>query len=119
VCDRRARSMLSFPLGAVRLTERYLSGSEPVKKKDLGRVRAHVRESLDDVEWLAGSGRRLVGMGGAARNLAEAVAHAQGQLDLGVQGFVITPKKLSELVHMLASMPAAERGSVPGIQPGR
>jgi exopolyphosphatase / guanosine-5'-triphosphate,3'-diphosphate pyrophosphatase len=119
VADRRARALRSFPLGAVRLTEQYLAGSGPAKKKELGRVRAHVRESLADVAWLSRSGDRLVGMGGAARNLAAAVQHAAGLPDLGVQGFVITPAAMSELVQMLASLPSADRGSVPGIKPGR
>jgi exopolyphosphatase/guanosine-5'-triphosphate,3'-diphosphate pyrophosphatase len=119
VADRRARSLRSFPLGAVRLTEELLPGSGPAKKRDLGRVRAHVRESLAGVDWLSRSGDGLVGMGGAARNLASAVQHGAGQLDLGVQGFVITPEAMSELVQMLAAMPASERGSVPGIKPGR
>jgi exopolyphosphatase / guanosine-5'-triphosphate,3'-diphosphate pyrophosphatase len=119
VADRRARALRSFPLGAVRLTEQFLPGSGPAKKKELNRVRAHVRESLADVDWLSGSGDRLVGMGGAARNLAAAVQHAAGQIDLGVQGFVITPDAMSELVQMLASLPTGERGSVPGIKPGR
>jgi exopolyphosphatase / guanosine-5'-triphosphate,3'-diphosphate pyrophosphatase len=119
VSRRRSRASLSFPLGAVRLTEQFLSGPGPAKRKELGRVRSHVRESLADVGWLSQSGDRLVGMGGAARNLAAAVQHAAGQLDLGVQGFVITPEAMSELVQMLASLPSAERGSVPGIKPGR
>ncbi len=119
VSGRRAHASCSFPLGAVRLTEQYLSGSGPIKKKDLARVRAHVREFLARVDWLSHSGDRLVGMGGAARNLAAAVQHGAGQLDLGVQGFVITPDAMSELVQMLASLPSSERGSVPGIKPGR
>ena len=44
VADRRAESLRSFPLGAVRVTEEFLPGSGPAKKKDLQRVRAHVRE---------------------------------------------------------------------------
>ncbi len=119
VSGRRARASCSFPLGAVRLTEQYLSGSGPVKKKELARVRAHVRASLAGVDWLSRSGDRLVGMGGAARNLAAAVQHDAGQLDLGVQGFVITPDAMSDLVQMLAALPSTERGSVPGIKPGR
>jgi len=65
------------------------------------------------------AGERLVGMGGAARNLAAAAQRAAGELDLGVQGFLLTPEMMSELVQMLASMPSSERGAVPGIKPGR
>jgi exopolyphosphatase / guanosine-5'-triphosphate,3'-diphosphate pyrophosphatase len=55
VSDRRAGEMVSFPLGAVRLTEEFLPGAGPAKKKELGRVRAHVRESLADLPWLSRS----------------------------------------------------------------
>jgi exopolyphosphatase / guanosine-5'-triphosphate,3'-diphosphate pyrophosphatase len=122
VVDRRAEELTSFPLGAVRLTEQFLSDADPTrpaKKKDLQRVRAYVRETLSGLDWLSASGERLVGLGGAVRNLAAAAQRAAEQLDLGVQGFVITPEAMDELVEMLASLPVAERGSVPGIKPGR
>ena len=119
VSDRRAEEMVSFPLGAVRLTEQFLPGGGPARRKDLVRVRAHVRESLADLDWLSRSEERLVGLGGAARNLAAAAQQAAHSIDLGVQGFVITRKAIGELVHMLASLPTSERGTVPGIKPGR
>ncbi len=122
VSGRRARELTSFPLGAVALTELFLSGSSsdgPAGKKDLGRLRAHARAALADVWWLPESGPRLVGVGGAVRNLAAAAQHTTEGIDLGVQGFVITPDALGELVRGLAALPASERGNVPGIKPGR
>jgi exopolyphosphatase/guanosine-5'-triphosphate,3'-diphosphate pyrophosphatase len=119
VADRHALEMESFPLGAVRLTEHFLRGSGPAKKKDLQRVRAHVRDALRDYHWLRESGPRLVGVGGAVRNLAAAAQRAADQLDIGVQGFVITREAMRDLVQTLAAMPAADRGDLPGIKPGR
>jgi exopolyphosphatase/guanosine-5'-triphosphate,3'-diphosphate pyrophosphatase len=120
VKDRRPGALASFQLGAVRLTEQFLADGEPAKKKDLERVRAHVRKTLEGIDWLSRSGERMVGIGGAVRNLAAAAQRTgDGQFDLGVQGFVITVQRLGELVQMLASMPASERGNVPGIKPGR
>ncbi|HEX4670973.1 MAG TPA: hypothetical protein VH279_01835, partial [Solirubrobacteraceae bacterium] len=119
VADRRARELTSFQLGAVRITEEFLPGGGPAKKKDLNRVRDHVRETLVGLPWLADSGGRLVGIGGAVRNLAAAALHEHDEIDIGVQGFVITRKTLGDLVSKLASLPPSERGSVPGIKPGR
>jgi len=119
VSDRHAGDMASFPLGAVRVTERLLPGNGPAKKKELARVRAQVTESLAGLGWLATSGPRLVGIGGSVRNLAAAAQAAAGGLDLGVQGFVIVPEALSELVSRLAALPVSERGSISGIKPGR
>jgi exopolyphosphatase/guanosine-5'-triphosphate,3'-diphosphate pyrophosphatase len=116
--------MASFPLGAVRVTEELLPGEDPVKRKQLARVRDHVRTALAAAPWLKrlageGSPARLVGIGGAVRNLAAAAQHAQGGLDLGVQGFLLTAETLSALVTQLAGLSAEERGAVPGIKPGR
>ena len=120
VAGRRARQLDSFPLGAVRLTEELLPGEGPAKKKELERVRARVRETLDGLDWLGGE--RLVGLGGAVRNLAAAAQRETSpisMIDLGVQGFLITDKQLAQIVAKLAELPASERGSVPGIKPGR
>jgi exopolyphosphatase / guanosine-5'-triphosphate,3'-diphosphate pyrophosphatase len=119
VSNRRAHEKVSFPLGAVRLTEQFLPNAGPAKKKELERVRAHVRASLADLDWLSTSGKRMVGLGGAARNLAAAAQHELESIDLGVQGFVITPATIREMVQVLAALPSAERGTVPGIKPGR
>jgi exopolyphosphatase/guanosine-5'-triphosphate,3'-diphosphate pyrophosphatase len=119
VVDRRAHALCSFELGAVRLTEKFLPGSGPAKKKELQQVRAHVRQVLADVDWLPRSGERLVGIGGAVRNLAAAAQRRAGQIDIGIQGFVLTRDALAELVKALAAMPVAERGDVSGIKPGR
>ena len=119
VADRRAESLLSFPLGAVRVTEQFLPGSGPAKKKDLQKVRAHVRQVLADVPDLVGAGGRIVGMGGAVRNLAAAAQRMADQPDIGVQGFVITQAMFGELVQTLAALPVEERGTVPGIKVGR
>jgi exopolyphosphatase/guanosine-5'-triphosphate,3'-diphosphate pyrophosphatase len=118
VAERRAESMRSFPLGAVRVTETFLPGSGPAKKKDLQRVRAHVGETLSSYPGLA-RGERIVGMGGAVRNLAAAAQRMADQPDIGVQGFVITREMLAELVQTLAALPATDRGEVPGIKVGR
>ncbi len=119
VAGRQAQELCSLPLGAVRLTEELLPGSRPARKKDLERVRERVRETLGDVSWLAESGERLVGIGGAVRNLATAAQDAAGQTDIGVQGYVLTRDGLADLVEELAALPPEERGEVHGIKPGR
>jgi exopolyphosphatase/guanosine-5'-triphosphate,3'-diphosphate pyrophosphatase len=119
VADRHAHELSSFELGALRMTERFLPGDGPARKKDLTKLRAHVRETLGELDWLHSCGPRLVGIGGAVRNLAVAAAAAEGPIDLGIQGFVIRPDALSALVKRLAALPAAERGEIPGIKPER
>jgi exopolyphosphatase / guanosine-5'-triphosphate,3'-diphosphate pyrophosphatase len=120
VRDRHAQELTSLPLGAVRLTEQFLPGEGPARTKDMNALREHARDALHDVPWLGESGHRLVGIGGAVRNLAAAALDALDQpFDIGVQGFVLSPATLEELIERLAALPPSERGSVPGIKPGR
>ena len=64
VRDRHAGRIASFRLGAVRMTEQFLPGSGPAKKKELARLRSHVRHELSSLDWLPvvgaapGRGRR-------------------------------------------------------------
>jgi len=119
VADRLAHELCSLPLGAVRLTEALLPADRPPRRRELARVRERVREALEALPWLAGCGGRLVGIGGAVRNLAAAAQHAAGQGDLGVQGYVLTREALEELIQRLAALAPGERGELPGIKPGR
>ncbi|HEY1592502.1 MAG TPA: Ppx/GppA phosphatase family protein [Solirubrobacteraceae bacterium] len=120
VRDRRAQELTSLPLGAVRLTEEFLPGDGPARKKEMEALRTYVRGALTGLPWLGESGHRLIGIGGAVRNLAAAMQHSLDQpFDIGVQGFVLTPDALAELIDRLASMSTAERSEVPGIKPGR
>jgi exopolyphosphatase / guanosine-5'-triphosphate,3'-diphosphate pyrophosphatase len=117
--DRSAHEMDSWPLGAVRMTERFLDGGGAASKKQLKALRAHVAEELESAPWLPGSGDRLVGIGGTVRNLAAAAAAEAGLPSIGVQGYVIEREALDELVARLASLSARERGKLPGIKPAR
>jgi exopolyphosphatase/guanosine-5'-triphosphate,3'-diphosphate pyrophosphatase len=126
VQNRLESTSVSLPVGAVRMTETFLSDADPGKparKKDLERLRDHIANELEDTEWLSGHGGRLVGTGGAVRNLAAAAQRAQfgasGGIDIGIQGFVVTADALDELVATLSALPVAERRTVPGIKPGR
>jgi exopolyphosphatase/guanosine-5'-triphosphate,3'-diphosphate pyrophosphatase len=121
VADRQLLDSRSWPLGAVRMTERFLE-EEKTKPKQLKTLREHVRGELESAEWLKGAGkvgRRLAGIGGALRNLATAVQLENGLPSYGVQGFEMRLDDLSKLVEKLADMPTSERGSVPGIKKER
>jgi exopolyphosphatase/guanosine-5'-triphosphate,3'-diphosphate pyrophosphatase len=113
--------MRSWPLGAVRMTERFLSG-ETVKRKQLKALRAHVGEQLAGAGWLADAGAdgaRLAGIGGTVRNLAAAAEIAADKPSFGVQGFQLERAALDALVERFADLSPAERGKVPGIKPER
>jgi exopolyphosphatase/guanosine-5'-triphosphate,3'-diphosphate pyrophosphatase len=111
VRDRQAIDLRSWPLGAVRMTERFQDRKRKV-------WRAHVREHLAEAKWLAKDGR-LVGVGGAVRNLAAADQIDSGLAHARVQGHVITTDRLDRLIDKLAEMDVSERRKFPGIKPER
>ncbi len=122
VLSRHPGRLGSWPLGAVRMTEHFLPDGDEAPKKARKAVRAHVTEMLDAEDgapWLPRSGRRLIGIGGTIRNLAAAAQAAADLPSTGVQGFAIEREALDDLIHRMASMPAAERASIKGIKYAR
>ena len=108
---------VSLPLGAVRVSERFLPGEE-ASKKDVKALRKHVAEQLEGLDWFGGGGR-FAGIGGGLRNMAAAVQKMQGYPEIGVGGFRLRVGALDDLVDELAGLPASRRGDVPGIKPDR
>ena len=119
VASRHARELRSWPLGAVRMTERFGLGEGTASKKQLKALRELVGAQLEDAPWLPKSGDRIVGIGGTVRNLAAAVQRAEGVPEFGVQGYVVEREALSALVERLAALEPADRAKVPGIKYSR
>ncbi|MEJ7781029.1 MAG: hypothetical protein WKF99_00560, partial [Solirubrobacteraceae bacterium] len=84
VRGRHAAELRSWSLGAVRMTERFLPGGGSVKSKALKALRAHARGEVAAAPWLQRTAR-VVGLGGAVRNLATAAQEAAGLPSIGVQ----------------------------------
>jgi exopolyphosphatase/guanosine-5'-triphosphate,3'-diphosphate pyrophosphatase len=119
VAGRLPRESGSWRLGAVRMTERFLSSDGPAKRGQLKALQAHVSRKLERAPWLKASGSHLVGLGGTVRNLAAAAERAAGLPSEEVQGFVLHAAALEDLSARLAALPAAERACIPGIKQGR
>src|SRR5919108_2501470 len=117
VQGRRGADMRSWPLGAVRMTERFLA-RERVKPKHMKALRSHVAEALEAAPWLLDGGS-LAGIGGTVRNLAAAAELEHDLPSFGVQGFELRRKTLDKLIDRFADLTPAERAKVPGIKPER
>jgi exopolyphosphatase/guanosine-5'-triphosphate,3'-diphosphate pyrophosphatase len=109
----------SWRLGAVAMTERFLPGDRPGEER-LEELRAFVAKELEQVSWIGrpGASRHLVGIGGALRNLADAIQRALGMPSYGVQGMIIQRLVLVDLIGRLANLPVRER-ALPGIKQAR
>ena len=116
---RAATTFESWPLGAVRMTERFLPSDEPAGAKAIAKLRGHVAGELESAGWLGSGGPRIVGIGGTVRNLAAAIQRAEAIAEFGVQGFKIKRGQLDQLIERLAAMKPADRGFVAGVKPAR
>jgi exopolyphosphatase/guanosine-5'-triphosphate,3'-diphosphate pyrophosphatase len=111
---RRLAEARSLPLGAVRVSERFLP-DDKVTGKQIKALRAHVGEQLDELGWWSGGGR-IVGIGGTIRNLAAAAMKRLDLPDIDVQGFSLTGDALAEVIEELAARPVSKRSHVKGIK---
>jgi exopolyphosphatase/guanosine-5'-triphosphate,3'-diphosphate pyrophosphatase len=118
VSERHEAAARSWPLGAVRMTERFFANGGRAKGKQVRALREHVAAELGSAPWLA-EGGRLAGIGGTVRNLAAAVQLAADLPSYGVQGFRITREALAALIAELEDMTPSERGKVAGIKSER
>ena len=102
--SRAAIDGRSWPLGAVRMTERFLPEGGKAKRKQMKALRDHVAAEIERAAWLD-EGGRLTGIGGTVRNLAAAAQLAAGLPSYGIQGFRISRDALGELIERFAELP--------------
>jgi exopolyphosphatase/guanosine-5'-triphosphate,3'-diphosphate pyrophosphatase len=107
----------SFPLGAVRLTERFMR-SDPPSVAECDAADSAIEEALARLQPLSPHSL-LLGSGGTAVNLA-AVAKAAGLISAReVHGAVLRHSTVAELVDLFRTLPLKFRKRVPGLEPER
>src|SRR3954447_419015 len=111
VAGREAVDARSWPLGAVRMTERF----NPGKKKPTRALREHIAHELESAPWL-GEDDRLVAVGGTVRNLAAAAQLAAELPSYGIQGYFVSRAALRELIERFSALDPSERGEVEGVK---
>jgi exopolyphosphatase / guanosine-5'-triphosphate,3'-diphosphate pyrophosphatase len=111
--------LISLPLGAISMTERYLGPD--AKKKGMRKLRKHVwlelRRHLSARHWHA---TRIFCSGGTFTSLASIyLARIGMESAKTVHGTVIPRIELEHIVDMLHNMSPAERQGVPGLSAAR
>jgi exopolyphosphatase / guanosine-5'-triphosphate,3'-diphosphate pyrophosphatase len=111
--------LISLPLGAIRMTERYLGAGG--KKKGMRKLRKHVRlelrRHLSARHWHAA---RIICSGGTFTTLASMyLARIGMESAKTVHGTVIPHAELEHIVSMLLDMSPEERQAVPGLSAAR
>jgi exopolyphosphatase/guanosine-5'-triphosphate,3'-diphosphate pyrophosphatase len=109
----------AYPLGAVRLTEMFLS-SDPPRKGEVEDLERFVKEQMGEVLRLVrDEPLPLVAMGGTVRNLAKMAQKQRGYpLDL-LHGYWLERSALEELLERLLKLPLSERRELEGLQSDR
>jgi exopolyphosphatase / guanosine-5'-triphosphate,3'-diphosphate pyrophosphatase len=118
VVGRGLERVVSRPLGAVRMTERFLPGQRHARA-DLKPLRKHVARELADVPWLEGAGGRLVGVGGTIRTLAAMHQRATRYPLDELHGYHLPREGIEDLIGMMLELPASERSRLPGLKQDR
>jgi exopolyphosphatase/guanosine-5'-triphosphate,3'-diphosphate pyrophosphatase len=114
---RHLTRSMSAPLGAVRLTEAFLTGDQR-DAKELAALRAHVRTSLASFDWIGGDGR-VVGIGGALRTLAVMQQRAERGPLIDPNGHRMSRQALATTIDTLLELPASQRARLPGLRADR
>jgi exopolyphosphatase/guanosine-5'-triphosphate,3'-diphosphate pyrophosphatase len=118
VVGRKLGRTVSRPLGAVRMTERFLP-RQRASRADIKALRKHVARELGGVAWLERSGGRMVGIGGTIRTLAAMHQRRTRYVVDEIHGYVLSRDGLEELIEAMAELPAGDRGRLPGLKADR
>jgi exopolyphosphatase / guanosine-5'-triphosphate,3'-diphosphate pyrophosphatase len=122
VQGRRFARGASLPLGALALTERFVT-NDPIKTAEYAAVTAEIAQQLDTVAWLAQTRKKkpapLVGLGGTLRNLAKLEALRRAYPLNTLHGFVLTRDAIAESIHLFRELPLEERRRLPGLSSDR
>jgi exopolyphosphatase/guanosine-5'-triphosphate,3'-diphosphate pyrophosphatase len=119
VDDNRFARGVSFPLGALALTERFI-GSDSPTTDEMGAVRKEVERCLASVEWLKKpEAGLLTGLGGTIRNLA-AISAARRAYPLStLHGYRLTLRSVKKTIEQLWHLPLRKRQGTAGLSPDR
>jgi len=117
----RCLLMLSAPLGALRLTESIVR-SDPPARRDLERLRQHVRKTAEGpLEKLrAGKPRRAYGSSGSIHALAHVAHIFETSAPIAhLNGHVLTLESLKSATRRLQTMTLRERERLPALDAHR
>ncbi len=109
----------SLPLGAVRLTERWLLGRRDTRKEVAAlrkAARAELKRALPWRDWRQAT---LIGSGGSFTNLARMAAARRGDPTDPIHGTTVGTGEAEALLEWLSTMTTAQRARVPGLNPQR
>ena len=110
----------SLPLGAVRLTERWVR-SDPLKARHWKALRRAIDDTIKSVVGKKPpfTAEVMIGSGGTFSNLAQMARSAREGEPGPIQGYVLTRGDVIRLLDRLRETPLGARRQIPGVNPKR
>ncbi|HEX7023530.1 MAG TPA: Ppx/GppA phosphatase family protein [Gemmatimonadales bacterium] len=109
----------SLPLGAVRLTEKYLFEGRS-RAKEIATLREKVRKQLKKAgRWREWNNVPVIGSGGTFTNLARMALARRGHPTESAHGEVVKTAEVEQLLEWLCTLSVDKRREVPGLNPQR
>ncbi|MCA9936352.1 MAG: Ppx/GppA family phosphatase [Anaerolineales bacterium] len=122
VRDYQFRQAVSYPLGALALTEQFVQ-HDPITPEEITAVIATIQQHLAGTPWTSKKKlipqRQLVGVGGTIRNLAKMDAQRHNHPLNTLHGYQLSREGLAENIRLLTTLPLAERRRIPGLNSDR
>jgi exopolyphosphatase / guanosine-5'-triphosphate,3'-diphosphate pyrophosphatase len=117
--QRRVSSAVSLPLGSLRLSDAFLK-SDPPAAGEVRRLCEHVAGLLEKAGIAPlEAGECVVGTGGTIRNLAKVDRRTREYPVTRLHGYVLTRKRLKDVVALVASRKAKKRAEIRGLNEDR
>jgi exopolyphosphatase/guanosine-5'-triphosphate,3'-diphosphate pyrophosphatase len=117
--DRRLTNSWSLPLGALRLSDEFLT-SDPPSPAQIGRLRKHVRKALETAALTTLKATDvLIGTGGTIRNLARVDRRIRQYPIPRLHGYVLPSTGVQSVASLVARSTLADRPGIAGLNGDR
>jgi len=116
--NRRFTHGDALPLGALALTERFIT-HDPPTEREMTTIRDEINRQLDTLPWLNRKKTALIGLGGTIRNLAKVDAVKRSYPLNTLHGYTLTRAAVDESLAQFAGMSLSKRRRVVGLKPDR
>ena len=116
--ERRYDHGTAHPLGALRLSERFLRG-DPPKRSEIRALESSVEEELGELIARLDGSLPVVAIGGTVRNLARMSQKAVGYPLQVLHGYRLSREALEDVTAQLLAVKLKKRRRIPGINSDR
>ncbi|KEO82405.1 exopolyphosphatase [Tumebacillus flagellatus] len=118
--DRRCVHKISFPFGAVSLTQRFFKSDNPAQD-ELKKLEAFLREQFAGAPWLTKRPRPvpLIAMGGTARNIGNMDQKKRNYSFQSLHQYTMNPAAVAQSYQTLVKTPLDKRRKIKGLSKDR